>query len=102
MRRKNRITTAMVCICVAFCSAFSTGCLFGENLTITAVIPVGLAGTPGFLNPFGIVQAFVNAALSSILGTGSSTTSSSGSTAATITPSPTPSIAAIGAAVSQP
>ena len=101
MRRKNRITTAMVCICVACCSVLSTGCLIGENLTITTVIPVGLAGTPGLLNPFGIVQAFVNAALSNILGTGSTSSSSGSSTSSTITPSPTPSVAAIGAAVSQ-
>src|SRR5436309_15910896 len=68
MRRANRIATWTM-ICLGACSLLSGGCspsrLFGANFSLSLVIPLGLGGTPGIANPFGIVQALVN----SILGT---------------------------------
>lgn len=51
-------------------SALSSGCaihnwlgIFGPNFTINLVIPLGLNGNPGLLNPFGIIQALVSGTL---------------------------------------
>lgn len=46
------------------CTSFSAGCevtsLFGTNMTVDLIVPLGLGGTPGLFNPFGLVQAWVN------------------------------------------
>jgi hypothetical protein len=56
----------------------SIGCnpanFFGSNFSLNFVMPLGLAGTPGLLNPFGTVQALVN----SLLGLNASSSSGSG------------------------
>ena len=67
MRRKDRTITTWALIVVVACSAFSAGCeptnWFRSNFNLNVVVPLGLGGTPGLLNPFGIVQAWVNAML---------------------------------------
>lgn len=59
----------MLAGCIA-ASALSSGCaihnwlgIFGPNFSINLVIPLGLNGNPGLLNPFGIIQALVNGTL---------------------------------------
>ena len=67
MRLHHRTISTWVILAVLFCSILSTGCeprnWFGSNLSLSLVVPLGLGGTPGVFNPFGIVQAMVNAAL---------------------------------------
>ncbi|MCA9255858.1 MAG: hypothetical protein KDA33_09480 [Phycisphaerales bacterium] len=74
-------------------SLFSTGCdpvdWVGPNLTVYLSVPFGLAGNPGLLNPFGIVQALVNNAL------GLSTNGTTDNAAANAAPQATPNIGAI-------
>ncbi len=71
MRRERRLLTTWILIALMFCSTASLGCdlvgLFGSNMSVNMVVPVGLGGSPGLLNPFGIVQAWVN----SLIGGGS-------------------------------
>lgn len=70
MNRANRPAAVAAIVAILTCSLLSTGCeplnWFGSNFALTVVVPVGLGGSPGILNPFGIVQAIVNA----LLGTG--------------------------------
>ncbi len=88
MKRNRAFVTKMTALSLVLSATLATGCeplnWFGSNLTITNIVPVGLGGSPGLLNPFGIVQAFVN----SLLGIGSSTTtdtsSSSGGAASAV------------------
>jgi hypothetical protein len=65
--KPRRLTTICTLTAMLVCTTLSTGCdalrFFGPNLTIGFTIPLGLNGSPGILNPFGIVQALVNAAL---------------------------------------
>ena len=49
--------------CSALCSGCDPASWFGSNMNVNVVMPLGLGGTPGRLNPFGIVQAFVNSML---------------------------------------
>lgn len=67
MRRHQRTISTWAILAVLACSFLSTGCeplnWFGNNLSLNFVVPLGLGGTPGVFNPFGIVQALVNAAL---------------------------------------
>ncbi len=83
-------------------SFFTFGGASCENLSINYIVPLGFAGTPGVFNPFGIVQAFVNSWLGTVLpssGSSSSDSSSSDSSSSIASPSPTPNIGAIGGAV---
>ena len=70
--RRPAVVAALVVIMT--CSLLSTGCepanWFGSNFGLTVVVPVGLGGSPGVLNPFGIVQALVNALLGTAASTG--------------------------------
>jgi hypothetical protein len=70
MKRNTRIFTIWAMAALAVCSTCSTGCdpLNSIN-SLNIIIPLGLGGTPGLLNPFGIIQAMVNSAL----GTGTTT-----------------------------
>jgi hypothetical protein len=70
MKRNARISTIGALAALVICSTFSTGCdpLNSIN-SINVILPLGLGGTPGLLNPFGIIQALVNSAL----GTGTTT-----------------------------
>jgi len=65
MKRKGRKITTWMVAGILISSTFSAGCepsgWFGSNFSMNVVVPLGLAGTPGLLNPFGIVQAWVNA-----------------------------------------
>lgn len=64
MRRKNRKITTWAVLALLSCATVSTGCepsgLLGANLNLNFIVPLGLNGTPGFYNPFGLVQALVN------------------------------------------
>jgi hypothetical protein len=65
MKRLRRNVVALVLTGLLICAPLSSGCepinWFGPNFSLDLVIPLGLGGTPGLLNPFGIVQALVNA-----------------------------------------
>lgn len=101
MRRQRRIITWMTVLCLMGASALSAGCS-AENISINYLLPLGLGGSPGFYNPFGIVQAFVNSWLGTVL-PGSSSTTGSTTTGTGGSPSPTPTnVGAIGATVTQP
>jgi hypothetical protein len=67
MKRHTHKLTLCAVAALTVCSTFSTGCeplnWFGTGFSLNFVVPLGLAGTPGLLNPFGIVQAVVNTAL---------------------------------------
>ncbi|HVP12843.1 MAG TPA: hypothetical protein VMV94_16840 [Phycisphaerae bacterium] len=67
MKRATSKLTIWALVALMFCSTFAIGCeplnWFGTGFSVNFVVPLGLAGTPGLLNPFGIVQAVVNAAL---------------------------------------
>ncbi len=86
MRRERRLLTTWTLIVLVFCSTASLGCdlvsLFGTNMSINTVVPIGLGGSPGLLNPFGIVQAWVN----SLIGGGSSEDDGDGGTAGSTNP----------------
>jgi hypothetical protein len=73
MNRARRPAVVAALVVILTCSLLSIGCepanWFGSNFGLTVVVPVGLGGSPGVLNPFGIVQALVNA----LLGAGAST-----------------------------
>lgn len=67
MKSSQRALTVWGLVVVVICSTLATGCTplnwFGNNLDVNVVIPLGLGGSPGIFNPFGIVQALVNSAL---------------------------------------
>ena len=67
MKHLQRTVSTWVIVGTLLCSVLSSGCeplnWFGNNLSANVVVPLGLAGTPGLFNPFGIVQALVNAVL---------------------------------------
>jgi hypothetical protein len=67
MTRNKRTWTGLAAAALVICSTFSTGCdlinFFGTGFSVNLIVPMGLGGTPGFLNPFGITQALVNEAL---------------------------------------
>lgn len=77
MNRNRAIVTKFTAFTLVLSATLATGCeparWFGPNFTVTNVIPVGLGGSPGILNPFGVVQALVN----SLLGVGTTTTDTS-------------------------
>jgi hypothetical protein len=90
MNRTRRMIATMMLVAMLLCSAFSTGCSplnwFGSNFTLTIYIPLGLDGTPGIFNPFGIFQALANQATDPATGTG-----------ATAAADQSPNVAALGA-----
>jgi len=63
MLRTHRLTT-FVMLALLLCCTLSSGCravrLFGPNFSLSLIIPLGLNGNPGILNPFGLVQGVVN------------------------------------------
>ncbi len=67
MRRDNRSLTIWVAAILVLCASLSVGCQpvnwFGSNFSLSVYVPLGLGGSPGLLNPFGIVQAMVNSLL---------------------------------------
>jgi len=89
-------------MCLSGSALFATGC-DANDLTINYILPLGLAGTPGLLNPFGIVQAFVNSWLGTILPSGSSSSTGSATSGRTSASSPAPSSndAVLGAVATQ-
>jgi hypothetical protein len=87
MNRTNRRATRPVLLAAVLCGVFSTGCPFGGNVSINAVVPLGLGGSPGAYNPFGIVQALVNSLLGAVLpATGGSGGTGSGTGAPSVAP----------------
>jgi hypothetical protein len=95
-RFKRNITWTLVCL-MSFFTLSGTSC---ENVNINYIVPLGFAGTPGVFNPFGIVQAFVNAWLGTVLpGSSSSSSASSSDSSSGIAPSPAPDLGAIGGVV---
>lgn len=95
MKSPSRIT-AWIMIALLTCSLVgSTGC---ENVSVNYILPLGLGGTPGVFNPFGITQAFVNAWLGTVLPSSSSGTSSD-SSSSVISTSPTPDLATVGGVI---
>lgn len=65
IRQTRKITAWTLAACIS-ASALSGGCaidnplgFIGPNLTINLILPLGLNGNPGLLNPFGIIQALV-------------------------------------------
>jgi hypothetical protein len=89
MKRSTRKLTIWAMAALVTCSTFSIGCeplnWFGTGFSLNFVIPLGLGGTPGLLNPFGIVQAIVNSALG--VGTSGESTATFPVPAASTTPS---------------
>jgi len=85
MKRQSRTVSAWVLVALLTCSMLTAGCeplgWFGPNFNVYTVIPLGLGGSPGLLNPFGIVQAVVNALLGMDAGGG-------GGSQAYVTPQP--------------
>lgn len=81
MKPKRRMLTLVLAATLA-CSTLSAGCspvgFFGPNFTLSLVIPLGLSGTPGLFNPFGIVQSLVNSLLGAVAASGGGTTGSAG------------------------
>ncbi len=79
MNRCGRTITTWTLVGMMACTTLAAGCepsnFFRSNLSVNVVVPLGLAGTPGLLNPFGVVQAVVNA----MLGADASTAEASGS-----------------------
>lgn len=69
MRSMPVKSSKCICILLVVCSTMCMGLdcspsrWFGDNFSLNVVVPMGLGGTPGVLNPFGIVQALVNAQL---------------------------------------
>lgn len=67
MRRNNRSLTTWMAAILVLCASLSAGCQpvnwFGSNFSLYIALPLGLGGSPGLLNPFGIVQAIVNSLL---------------------------------------
>ena len=73
MKRSTRILTIWALAALVACSTFSAGCDPLNSLnSVNVIVPLGLAGTPGLLNPFGLIQALVNSALGT--GTGGTET----------------------------
>lgn len=67
MTRTRWTRVGLTSVVLLVCVTFSTGCnpanWFSGGASVNVIVPMGLAGSPGLLNPFGIVQAIVNAAL---------------------------------------
>ena len=100
MIRERRIITRLTAVCLTASALFAAGC-DGSDFNFNIVVPVGLGGTPGILNPFGIVQAFVNAWLSTILPSGSTSTTTTGTSTTAGLPTPSSNLGAIGAVATQ-
>jgi hypothetical protein len=90
MKRARRPITIAALLAILLCSTFSTGCnplgWFGSNFTLTLYIPLGLDGTPGILNPFGIFQALVDQWTTPAQGTTGVAAADQSPTAAALTP----------------
>ncbi|MFH1417707.1 MAG: hypothetical protein ABII12_05400 [Planctomycetota bacterium] len=86
MRRERRLLTSWILIALMLCSTGSVGCdptgWFGSNMSVNVIVPVGLGGSPGLLNPFGVVQAWVN----SLIGTADSSDDGDGGAAGSSNP----------------
>jgi hypothetical protein len=73
MTRNKRTWTGLAAAALVICSTFSTGCDPMNSIgSINLIVPMGLGGSPGYFNPFGITQAIVN----SLLGISTTTTES--------------------------
>jgi hypothetical protein len=80
----------MLILCLVTSGGCSLSGLLGPNLSINVVIPLGLGGAPGAFNPFGMMQAMINAIL------GDAVTSTDGATStSTGTTSPPPDVSGI-------
>lgn len=79
MRKTRRHRTVWAVLSLLLVSTLATGCepagFFGANMSINLNIPAGLGGSPGFYNPFGIVQTIVN----NLLGASTTAAASGGS-----------------------
>ncbi len=77
MKQTRRHITVWAMLGLLLVSTLANGCepagFFGANLSINTSLPLGLSGSPGFYNPFGIVQSIVDNLL------GSTTTAGGGS-----------------------
>ena len=64
MKRTHIRWTTLATLGLFLCTTMMAGCdrysFFGRNMTINLNIPTGLGGSPGFYNPFGIVQTVVD------------------------------------------
>jgi hypothetical protein len=64
MKTRNRIRISVaLLLAVAASGGCSVSGLLGPNINVNLVVPLGFGGAPGLFNPFGIVQAVVNALL---------------------------------------
>ena len=73
MIRNKRTRMGLAVAALVICSTFSTGCDPVNSIgSINLIVPMGLGGSPGYFNPFGITQAIVNA----VLGISTTTTDS--------------------------
>jgi len=77
MKQTRRHMTVWAILGLLLVSTLATGCepagFFGANMSINLNLPLGLSGSPGYYNPFGIVQTIVDNLL------GSATTPADGS-----------------------
>ncbi len=66
-RRSSAVASSWMLVILVVCAVLTAGCeplgWIGPNFNVYTVVPLGLGGSPGLLNPFGIVQALVNALL---------------------------------------
>jgi len=66
MTRTRWTRVGLTSVALLVCLTLSTGCNpinWFSGGSVNVIVPMGLGGSPGLLNPFGIVQALVNAAL---------------------------------------
>ncbi len=93
MKRTRRHMIAWTLLGLLLVSTLATGCdtppgFLGANVSINLNVPAGLGGSPGFYNPFGIVQTIVNNLLGATApasdGSGGTTDGSSGAGGGTV------------------
>ena len=97
MKRLRRNITAWTLAGILCCAPFAGGCdpinWIGPNLGLDIIVPLGMGGSPGLFNPFGIVQAIVNGMLGSNTSGDANAyttpTAATGSTAETFNPAVT-------------
>jgi hypothetical protein len=100
MKRRQGKITAWTLAGILCCAPLAGGCdplnWFGPNLTVDVIVPLGMGGSPGLFNPFGIVQAIVNGMLG-VSSTGSTDSSAYATPDATASTAAQPYNPVIGA-----
>jgi hypothetical protein len=85
MKQTRRHLTVWTLMALLLVSTLATGCdkppgFLGANVSINLNVPAGLGGSPGFYNPFGIVQTIIDNLLGSAAATGTAGGTTGGGT----------------------